>query len=102
MTNNYQMKFRDTTNGWDSSCNDVNSKNWYGMFPAEVAIQAGNVEEFAAITTSPDFKIESLGRVDVFMACCNYESETAFQEIRSYFKQNFKFDKSTDQFVKIH
>lgn len=102
MKNNYQMKFRDTTTGWDTTSNNVNAVNWFGMFPAEVALQAGNVDEFAAITDHPDFKIESLGRVDDFLAICSHESEKSFQEIQAYFKKKFEFDKTTRQFVKLH
>lgn len=101
MTNNYKMAFSDQTTGWDPSCNDVNAKNWFGMFPAEVALQAGDIKEFSEIISHPEFKPESLGRVDLFLETCRFESEEAYKKIREFFIQKFKFDKISGQFVVI-
>lgn len=102
MQNNYQMAFRDQTTGWDPSCNDVNAKNGFGMLPAEVALQAGDIKEFSAIISHSEFKTESLGRVYTFLAICRHDSEKTYQAIFSYFLDRFEFNESIDQFVKIN
>jgi hypothetical protein len=56
MNNNYQLSGRIHTTGWNPSF-DVNSTNDYGMTPTEVAMQAGNLNEFVEITSHPDFKL---------------------------------------------
>ena len=55
MNNNYQLAGNLQTTGWHPSF-DVNAKNDYGMTPAEVALQAGNLDEFVVITSHPDFE----------------------------------------------
>lgn len=101
MTNNYQMAYRDQTTGWNPLFNNVNERNKFGMLPAEVALQAGDAKEFCEITSHPDFKNESLGRVNEFLAICRFESETAYQTIHNCLLDRFHFDKTINLFVKI-
>ncbi|WP_321794797.1 hypothetical protein [Caballeronia sp. J97] len=51
----YELVCNGRTNGWNPSTDDVNAVNFYGMRPVEVAAQAGNVDEFTAIVSHPDF-----------------------------------------------
>lgn len=91
MTNNYQLAGRLQTTGWNPSF-DVNAKNSFNMTPAEVAIQAGDVSEFAAITSHPSFDAKNMGRVHLFMDICRRDSDRHYEEIKQYFEANFKLD----------
>ncbi|WP_248324032.1 MULTISPECIES: hypothetical protein [unclassified Caballeronia] len=53
--NHYQLIAHGQTSGWNPSANEVNGKNFYGMLPVEVAAQAGDVDEFEAIVSHPEF-----------------------------------------------
>ncbi|NUY06215.1 hypothetical protein [Paraburkholderia youngii] len=53
--NSYELITHDRTSGWNPQSDAVNAVNLYGMRPAEVAAQAGDVREFAAIVAHPDF-----------------------------------------------
>lgn len=46
---------------------DPNARDRLSMLPAEVAIQAGNLEEFTAITAHPKFRLESLGHAELYV-----------------------------------
>lgn len=46
---------------------DPNMRDRLSMLPAEVAIQAGNLAEFFAITSHPEFRLESLGHAELYM-----------------------------------
>lgn len=100
MNNNYQLAGNLRTTGWNAS-NDVNAKNEYGMTPAEVALQAGNVSEFAAITSHPDFQPESMGRVGLFLQICRRESESHYVALKQYLTSNFTFDQTRKAFYKL-
>jgi len=62
------------------------------MTPTEVAIQAGNVSELAAITSHPSFDALNMGRVHLFMDICRRDSTPHYEEIKKYFEANFKLD----------
>lgn len=98
--NTYQLAGTLQTTGWNTS-NDVNAKNDYGMTPAEVAMQAGDVSEFAAITSDPNFEPKSLGRVGLFLDICRRTSESHYQSIKKHFDQNFKYDPTHKAYLKL-
>ena len=104
--NNYEMAWRDSTTGWDSKTNDVNGKNFYGMTPAQVAVQAGNVEEFEAITTAPDFDPEKVGGLLMFLDICKRDNTDAYTRMLRYYKEvflaSFYFDAATRKFMRKH
>lgn len=98
--NTYQLAGTLCTTGWNTS-NDVNATNEYGMTPAEVALQAGNVSEFAVITSHPDFQPTSMGRVGLFLQICQRESESHYKALRQYIDENFTFDQARKAFCKL-
>jgi len=100
MNNNYQLAGHLQTTGWHPSF-DVNAKNDYGMTPAEVALQAGNLNEFVEITSHPDFEPANMGRVGLFMDICRRESESHYKAMKQFLDANFKFDTSVPGFVKL-
>lgn len=100
MTNNYQLAGHLQTTGWHPSF-DVNAKNDYGMTPAEVALQAGNLSEFKEITLHPEFQPEKMGRVGLFLDICRRESESHYKAVKQFLDANFKFDTSVRAFVKL-
>lgn len=100
MNNNYQLAWRLQTTGWNPSF-DVNSANEFGMTPAEVAMQAGNLDEFVEITSHPEFQPAKLGRVGLFLNICRQDSESHYKAIRNFLDANFKFDASVSGFVKL-
>ncbi|MGF6637157.1 hypothetical protein [Paraburkholderia tuberum] len=53
--NGYELITHGRTSGWNPETDAVNAVNFYGMRPVEVAAQAGDVREFAAIVAHPDF-----------------------------------------------
>lgn len=87
MNCNYQLAGRLQTTGWNPSF-DVNATNDFGMTPAEVAMQAGNVNEFKAITMHSDFQPEKLGRVGLFLDICRRDSESHYKEVRQALQEN--------------
>lgn len=100
MNQNYQLAGHLQTTGWNPSF-DVNAMNGYGMTPAEVAMQAGNVDEFKAITSHADFQPEKLGRVGLFLDICRRNSESHYNAVRQALQENFKFAPSARTFVKL-
>lgn len=66
MSKPYFLVAPDLTTGWDP-LNDPNQKNSYGMYPAEVAIQAGCIKELLEIGLHPSFELASLGRTQLYM-----------------------------------
>jgi hypothetical protein len=100
MNHNYQLATSLKTTGWNPSF-DVNAKNDYGMTPTEVALQAGNLSEFVAITSHPEFQPASMGRVRLFMDICRRESESHYKAIKQSFDAMFKYDTSVRAYVKL-
>lgn len=100
MNHNYQLAGRSQTTGWHPSF-DVNAKNDYGMTPAEVALQAGNLNEFVEITSHPEFQPAKMGRVGLFLDICRRESEDQYKALKKFLDANFKFDTSVSGFVKL-
>lgn len=98
--NTYQLAGNLQTTGWNTS-NDVNAKNDFGMTPAEVAMQAGDVSEFATITADPKFEVQSLGRVGLFLDICRRSSESHYKAIKDYFDAHFKYDYTRKTFFKL-
>lgn len=70
MNSNYQLAGTLQTTGWNPNF-DVNATNEYGMTPAEVALQAGNLNEFVEMAL---VQIMDEGRTNQFMceshSCC--------------------------------
>lgn len=62
----YRLADLRSTTGWHISM-DPNVRDRLSMLPAEVAIQAGNLAEFIAITTHPKFRLESRGHAELYM-----------------------------------
>lgn len=100
MNDNYQLAGHLQTTGWNPSF-DVNATNDYGMTPAEVAMQAGNLREFVEITSHPQFEPAKIGRVGLFLDICRRASETHYKALRQHLDANFKFDTSVRAFVKL-
>jgi len=100
MNHNYQLAGNLQTTGWHPSF-DVNAKNDYGMTPAEVALQAGNLDEFVEITSHPEFEPSKMGRVGLFLDICRRESESHYKAMKQFIDANFKFDTSVRAFVKL-
>jgi hypothetical protein len=100
MNCNYQLAGHLQTTGWHPSF-DVNAINSYGMIPAEVALQAGNLSEFVEITSHPQFEPAKMGRVGLFMSICRRESESHYKAMKQFLDANFKFDTSVRAFVKL-
>lgn len=84
----YQMSGRLSTTGWDNQF-DVNQQNDFGMTPAQVATQAGNVIEFEAITQNAKFDPNKMGSLQVFFEICKRDSEDAFRQFQAYFREVF-------------
>lgn len=101
--NTYELAASLQTTGWNSQ-QDVNGKNSYGMTPAQVAAQAGDVEEFRAITTDAKFDPEKMGVVHTFFQICRTSSESHYKAIIEYFQQvfleQFKFDPDRKVFTR--
>lgn len=104
--NTYQLSHACETTGWDSSRNDVNGTNFFNMTPAQVAIQAGNVDEFRAIVSHPQFEPEKMGKVGVFFNVCQDREPERYRVFKQYFdnefRKNFRFDASRQVFVRAH
>ena len=100
MQNNYQLAGHLQTTGWNTT-NDVNATNTFGMTPAEVALQAGDLKEFIQITSHPQFQTAKLGRVNLFLDISRQESEKHYQILKQYFNENFKYDDTQRTFVKL-
>jgi hypothetical protein len=100
MHNNYQLAGNLQTTGWHPSY-DVNAKNDYGMTPAEVALQAGNLSEFKEITLHPEFQPEKMGRVGLFLNICRRGSESHYKTMKLFIDENFRFDTSVRAYVKL-
>lgn len=96
----YVLTSRVSTSGW-SIVFDPNLANSYGMSPAQVALQAGNLVEFQKITESPQFDPNRMGMLGVFFEICRCESVDAYSKIRAYFNtrflSNFSYSESTRQ-----
>lgn len=86
--NTYQLTSQTTTSGWHSFL-DVNAQNEFNMTPAQVAVQAGNLEEFIAITTDPAFDVTKMGTLAVFFAICKENDPIAYDKLHTYFRQVF-------------
>ena len=100
MNHQYQLSGNLQTTGWHPSF-DVNAKNDFGMTPAEVALQAGNLGEFVEITSHPEFQPKNIGRVGLFLDICRRESESHYKVLKQHLDANFKFDTSMRAFVKL-
>lgn len=100
MNSNYQLAGTLQTTGWNPNF-DVNATNEYGMTPAEVALQAGNLNEFVEITSHPEFQPAKMGRVGLFLDICRRESEDHYKALRKFLDANFKFDTTVSGFVKL-
>lgn len=100
MNHNYQLAGNLQTTGWSPSF-DVNAMNDYGMTPTEVAMQAGNLNEFVEITSHPEFQPAKMGRVGLFMDICRRQSESHYNALKRHLDANFKFDTSVRAFVKL-
>lgn len=84
----YQMSGRLSTTGWSNQF-DVNQQNDFGMTPAQVATQAGNVTEFDIITTDAQFDPNKMGSLQVFFEICKRDSEETFNKFYAYFREVF-------------
>lgn len=75
------------------------------MTPAQVAAQAGNLDEFKAITTDHNFQPEKMGGVQYFFNICRDQSEKHYQEMMKYYKEvflkKFTFDDKLGAFISI-
>jgi len=60
MQNNYQLAGHLQTTGWNTT-NDVNATNTFGMTPAEVALQAGDLKEFIQSRLIRNSKLQNWG-----------------------------------------
>ena len=100
MNQQYQLAGNLQTTGWNPS-DDVNAVNEYGMTPAEVALQAGNLCEFVQITSHPRFQPAKMGRVGLFMDICRRQSENHYKALKQHLEANFVFDTSVRAFVKL-
>jgi hypothetical protein len=82
--NTYELAAKLQTTGWNSQ-QDVNGRNFYGMTPAQVAAQAGNVEEFRAITSDATFDPEKMGVVHTFFKSAErHRSRTTRQSLNIF------------------
>lgn len=104
--NTYQLSFAGKTNGWNPHENDINGKNMFSMTPAQVAVQAGDVDEFRLIVAHQDFQPELMGSLAVFFNICREatpERHAAFMEyFNTEFRPNFHFDATRQVFVRAH
>lgn len=100
----YQLSGRTTTTGWNNNLN-VNQKNEYGMTPAQVAVQAGNIGEFAQIINHPEFQSEKMGTLGKFMQVLKSNDEDLFARFQEFFKSvfcaMFQFSKEQDAWVRV-
>jgi hypothetical protein len=104
--NAYQLSFAGQTTGWNPLDNDINGKNAFSMTPAQVAVQAGDVREFAQIVSHPQFNPEMMGSLAVFFNICREatpERHNVFmQYFNNEFRKDFHFDGSRQVFVRTH
>lgn len=101
---NYQLSGRTSTTGWSNDLN-VNKKNDYGMTPAQVATQAGNVSEFEQIINHPEFQPEQMGALGKFMQVLQFNDADLFARFQEFFKSvfqaMFQFSKELNVWVRV-
>jgi hypothetical protein len=102
--NSYQLSTAGATTGWNPRDNDINGVNLYSMTPSQVAVQAGDVDDFKQIVSHPQFQPEMMGDLAVFFNICREtvpERHKVFMEFfNNDFRKNFDFDASRRVFVK--
>lgn len=103
-TNTYQLSYSGQTTGWKPSCNDVNGTNLFNMTPAQVAVQAGDVNEFREIVSHPHFNPEKMGTLGIFFTVCREQTPERYHAFMEYFnnefRKSFHFDASRQVFVR--
>lgn len=102
--NDYQLNSYWDTTGWDPLNNDVNGTNHFNMTPAQVAIQAGDVNELREIVNHPQFEPEKMGSLTVFFNICQERQPDRFKVLVDYFTNEFRkqhhFDSERKVFVR--
>lgn len=102
--NSYQLSTAGATTGWNPRDNDINGTNLFNMTPAQVAVQAGDVDDFKQIVSHPQFQPEMMGDLAVFFNICREtvpERHKAFmQYFLNDFRNNHHYDESRRVFIK--
>lgn len=105
-SNAYQLSYAGQTTGWNPLDNDINGKNAFSMTPAQVAVQAGDVDEFVQIVSHPQFNPEMMGSLAVFFTICRTTTPERHKVFMQYFnnefRKSFSFDASRQVFVRTH
>lgn len=105
-SNSYQLSFAGQTTGWNPLDNDINGKNAFSMTPAQVAVQAGDIDDFSQIVSHPQFEPEKMGCLAVFFNICRETTPDRHKAFMLYFnsefRKNFRFDASRQVFVRSH
>lgn len=103
--NSYQLHSAGQTTGWNPLQNDVNGKNTFNMTPAQVAVQAGDVDEFRQIVNDPHFQPEMMGPLGIFFTVCSEQTPDRYKTLKQFFdtefRPRFKFDHERKVFVRI-
>lgn len=102
-SNSYQLSCSGKTTGWDSHDNNINGTNVFNMTPAQVSVQAGDVDDFSQIVSHPQFDPEKMGCLTVFFQICRETLPDRYQVFMLYFntefRKNFRFDASRKVFT---
>lgn len=105
-SNSYQLSSAGKTSGWNPHDNDINGMNFFSMTPAQVAVQAGDIDDFSEIVSHPQFEPEKMGGLAVFFTICRETTPDRHKAFMVYFnnefRKNFHFDATRQVFVRAH